>query len=314
MADLSLNGIQNAFNQFNGQSSAVPQKFTTYDRKVITQYPDKAPPPADTGIKPITDFISTIKGVGLAKQNHYTFTMIPPNKVYAFGDGTHGMDLRMLQLLCSSCTLPGVNIDTVQHRTFGEAYQMPNDKTYGNVVSTFYVDGNLDVKKLFDQWSEVIMDPVSRTFNFYSDYTTNIAIIIYDSHGYPHYEVVLEDAYPKSINDITLAYSNHDFMTLDVTWAYRKWSSFQIENSLHRDTERHMGAFNTTEMWSTTSSHGMNTQRSETVHERLMGYVGNFKEYQSRFNNVAGDLQHSSSMLKNKDWGGLVNQTFGDIL
>lgn len=258
----------------------------------IASEPNKAPPARDTGIQPIGAFIAQMKNAGLAKHNHYTFTFVAPNKIDVFDDGSQ-IDARVMQLLCANCVLPGVNIGSSQHRTFGEQYDMPNDKTYGAVTSSFYVDNHFHVKKLFDQWSETIMDPVSRTFNFYDQYTTNIVITVFDRNSTPHYMMIIEDAWPKSVNDVALSYDNHDFMKLDVTWAYRKWSSYLLENSVH-DT-----------------SGPVNTVQKPSIHDRLMGYVGNFKDYQSRFNNMSGDAIRAKDMLKNKDWGGFVGQSFG---
>lgn len=270
-------------------------KYTKMGSKfglIAPEEPQKPTPARDTGIQPIGNFIAQIKNTGLAKHNHYTFTLIPPSKTDVFNDGSQ-IDPRVLQLLCSNCVLPGVNIGSSQHRTFGEQYDMPNDKTYGSVTSSFYVDNHFHVKKLFDQWSEAIMDPVSRTFNFYDDYVTNIEITVFDKNSVPHYTMIIEDAWPKSVNDITLGYDSQDFMKLDVTWAYRKWSSYLIENSVHN------------------LSGPVNTVQKPSIHDRLMGYVGNFKDYQDRFNNISGDMNRAKDMLKNKDWGGFVGQSFG---
>lgn len=279
----------------------VVDKFTKMSTKfgnVAAVAPDKGPPPRDTGILPINSFISMIKDEGLAKHNHYAFTFIPPGQIDGFFDETGnkvgGVGPRKLQLLCSSCVMPGVNIGTSQHRTFGEQYDMPNDKMYGTLTSTFYVDGHLHVKKLFDQWFENIMDPVARTFKFYEDYTAKDATItVFDSAGNPHYKMKIDNLYPKSINDIQLSHDSHDFMKLDVTWSYRRWTSERIENSLHD------------------INGPVNTLAKPSFRDTLLGYVGNFKDYQSRFNNITGDVNRAGSMIKNGDFGGLVGQNFG---
>lgn len=260
----------------------------------VAQEPGKALPQKDTGIRPIGDFISTIKRNGFAKHNHYTFTFVPPSKVDTYGDGSNKIDQRLLQLLCSSCTLPGVNIATSPHRTFGEQFEMPNDRTYGAITSTFYVDNQFHVKKLFDQWQAIIMDPTSRTFNFLNEYRTNIVIVVFDAGGAPHYKLKIEDAFPKSVNDVMLSHDSRDFMKIDVMWSYRRWTSELIENNVNRS----MGD-------------QINTEPKIEIQEHLKGYVGNFKDYQSMFNSPIGEFTYNNVLINDPNFGGYNIQNFG---
>lgn len=252
----------------------------------------------DTGIQPISAFIAQVKNVGFAKHNHYTFTFVPPSRTDMFGDNNARIDGRLLQLMCSSCILPGVNIGTSQQRTFGEQYDMPNDKTYGVMSTTFYVDNNFYVKKLFDQWSEIIMDPVKRTIGFYDDYQTDIDVTVFDRNGAPHYSMKIEKAFPKSVGDINMSYENHDIMKLDVTWTYRKWSSALISNDLMRS-----------------SNDPVNTQPMPEygqIRESMSASDGNRKDYETRFANRL--VIPPANLVEAPDWGGLPNQTSGNIL
>lgn len=256
--------------------------------------PEESPKPKpreDTGIRPITDFISTIKQSGIAKTNHFTFSFLPPFKTDVFGD--MNTSTRMFNLMCSHTTLPGVNIATNPSRTFGEQFEFPNDKIYDPVSTVFYVDAKMHVKKLFDLWTEVIQDPRARTFNFMHDYSAHVVITVFDRNSRPQYMVVLEDAFPKTMGEVSLGHDVSDIMRLNVTWSYRRWSSWLIDNDIHK------------------LDGPVNTERKPSVHERLMGYVGDFKDYQHRFNNLMGDINRSKEMIKNKDWGGLVGQNFG---
>lgn len=279
---------------FAGKVSGLADKFNKHKGQPAPE----VKPPRKTEIQPLNAFIAQIKKDGLARQNSYTFTFSSPYDVNLRegGSGTENWKLipneRMLELLCSSCSLPGVNIGSAQQRTFGELYEMPNDKMYGALNSTFYVDNHFMVKKLFDQWQELIMDKTSRTFSFYNDYTTNISVKVFDKWGMPHYEMVMYNAWPKSMNDITLANDSSEFMKLDITWAYRKFETFTIENDLHTLHPQPEG------------------QRSVSARDRLMGYVGGFKDYQNKFRNVRGDISRSKNLIRKSDWGGLVGQSF----
>ncbi len=293
------NNINSAINKGTNATTlaaGVTDKFNKLGTQfgfVQAQAPNKDAPKRDTGIRPIGDFISMMKNVGLAKQNNYTFEFMTP-LLYG-GEDNNTLNLRDMQLLCASCVLPGVNIDTVPVRSFGETYQMPNDKTYGTMSSTFYVDNHFLVKKMFDVWTNKIMNRESRTFEFYDNYTTQVSITVFDKYGYPHYEMTLEDAYPKSISDIQLSQDNHDFMKVDITWSYRRWTAGLLTHSVHPDAD----------------DSAVKEEREKSIHDNLMGYVGDFKGYQNRFNSITGDISRSKSLIKQKDWGGMVGQNFG---
>lgn len=300
MANLQ-NKINNAINKGTNAATLagnVTDQFTKMSNKfgqVATPAVSAAKPPRDTGIQSVSNFIAMMKEDGLARQNHYTFTFFPP--IDANVDSTFNMtDARKIELLCSNCTLPGLNIGSSQHRTFGEQYDMPNDKSYGMLTSSFYVDNHFYVKKLFDRWSSLIVDPVSRTYGFHKNYVVDINLKVFDNYGLPHYSVDIKDAWPKGINDIQMSYENREFMKIDITWAYRYWTSSLISNTVHKFDEP------------------VNSVPEPTIHERLIGYVGDFKDYQDRFNNLSGDLQRQKNMVKNKDWGGMVGQNFGGNL
>lgn len=298
MANLA-NNVNNAINKGTNATTlgaGVADKFNKLGTQfgfVQAQVPGKDAPKRDTGIRPIGDFVSFMKNTGLAKQNNYTFEFMAP-AIYGWGDN-NTLNLRDVQLLCASCVLPGVNIDTVAVRQFGESYQMPNDKTYGTLSSTFYVDNHFLVKKMFDEWANKIMNRESRTFEFYDNYTTQATITVFDKYGYPHYEMTLEGAYPKSINDVQLSQDNHDFMKVDITWAYRRWTAGLLSHSVTLDADKNP----------------VKESREKSIHDNLMGYVGDFKGYQNQFNSIDGDRSRARSLIKNKDWGGMVGQNFG---
>lgn len=249
---------------------------------------------SDSACRPINEFISTIKQVGLAKHNNFTFTFAPPIKTETtYGGG--GVDTRMLNLFCASCQLPGLNIATTPIRTIGEQFEMPNDKIYDPIQTTFYVDTAMHVKKVFDDWASLIQDPITREFSFLNQYAKQVIIHIYDNRGRPHMEVELEDAYPKTIGSIQLSHDNREFMRLDVTWVYRRWVSRLIPQDIHSNNGQ------------------VGTQRTPNIHDRLVSFIGDFKGYQDQFNNLAGNSRRTKDMLQRGDWGGLAGANFNTI-
>lgn len=163
------------------------------------------------------DFIAEIKTQGLARTNRFLVYLTPP--------GADPAALRKTLLFCEKASLPGVNFATTQNRSYGELREVPYDKLVDPVTLTFHVDRHMTVKGMFDRWIYYIQNPIDRTFNWYSNYISDIKIQIQDVEDKTHYEVVLYEAYPKSINAIGLDAESKDTMRLDVTFQYKYWTA-----------------------------------------------------------------------------------------
>lgn len=177
-------------------------------------------------------FIAQVKVGGIARTNRYSVVLTPPpslqnrtdggSKLPQFG-GNEG--LQYLLLFCDQIQVPGLNISTIQNRTFGEFREVPYEKLYGDLQMSFYVDNNMTVKSLFDDWMGLIQNPFTRTFNYYNNYTTDIMINIEDVEDRKRYEVKMFECYPKTISPIQMDYASKDVMKLQVTMQYKYWWS-----------------------------------------------------------------------------------------
>lgn len=272
----------------------VTDKFaklsTAFGGDKVTRNPEKSAPEPDVGIKSLNSFISEIKNVGLARKNHFSVIVTPPTRIQS----DYASDWKKLNLLCSSVSIPGQNIDTTPIRTFGEAFQMPNDKTFGALNTTFYVDSNLHVKRMFDNWFDHIQNSMSRKHNFYDDYVQKTMFInVFDIANNQHCSVEVESAFPKSMGDIQLSQDSREVMMLDIMWSYRIVRTKYLDANV-KDNKATIGK-----------------EKELSMHDKILGYVGNFKDYQDRFNNASGDIQRAKDLSRAGDIGGLVGQNFG---
>jgi hypothetical protein len=169
------------------------------------------------------DFIAEIKTQGLARMNRFLVHLTPPNSEPAV--------VRKTLLFCEKASLPGVNYATTSVRTFGELRETPYDKLYEPVTLTFHVDRHMTVKHIFDDWMHQIQNPVNRSFSYYKNYITDLKIQIQDLEDKTTYEVVLYEAYPKSIAAIGLDAEGKDTMRVDVTFQYKYWVSNLISEN-----------------------------------------------------------------------------------
>jgi hypothetical protein len=169
----------------------------------------------------LKDFISEIKRGSLARNNRYAVIFTPPAQV-------NSGPLRKVLLFCDQIQLPGVNYSTVQNRTFGEFRETPYEKLFDSLAMSFYVDADMKVKGLFDEWIASIQNPTSRTFSYYNDYISEMTIEVQDLQNKTRYEMSLYECYPKNIGSIQLDYANKDFMKMTVTMQYKYWTATPI--------------------------------------------------------------------------------------
>lgn len=174
----------------------------------------------------LNDFIASVKADGLVMANRFSVQFSLPTTLRSAKSGYNWTGhLPTVLMYCDSVTLPGLNISTQQARTFGEFREMPYERLYDDINLTFYVDGSMDSKSLFDEWIHSIQDPASRTFNYYKEYITDMEIFVHDKDDEEIYRVKLYECYPKSISPIQMDYGSKDVMKLQVAMNYRYWLS-----------------------------------------------------------------------------------------
>lgn len=166
----------------------------------------------------LNTFISNVKS-GLAKNNHFLVELALPSSL-ATSDPTKS-NLSKILLFCDQAQLPGISYNTNQVRTYGEFREVPYEKMYEQVTLSFYVDKDLHVKNLFEQWINLIQDRKTRDFQYPVNYMSDVNIFVLDTEDNKKYSVKLKNAYPKVVNAIQLDYASKDVMKLQVTLTYK---------------------------------------------------------------------------------------------
>jgi hypothetical protein len=171
----------------------------------------------------INQFISEVKTGALARTNRFGVEFTPPA-------GINPGNLRKILLFCDTVQLPGINYSTVQNRTFGEFREVPYEKLYEPINLTFYVDNDMMVKKMFDDWMSLISDPNTRTYSYYDTYIAKkFTIEVQDINDKTRYQIELFEAYPKNMNAVNLDNASKDVMKLTVNMQYKYWTATPIE-------------------------------------------------------------------------------------
>lgn len=113
-------------------------------------------------------------------------------------------DPRDVSLLCESCTLPGRAITTMEKQNVKQAVKVPYSFVNEDVTFTFILTGDYYMRKMFDNWLELVFDTNKYEMRYPDTYTTDIRIAQLNKQNIPVYTVKLEKAYPTAINAISL--------------------------------------------------------------------------------------------------------------
>ena len=91
-------------------------------------------------------------------------------------------------------------------------------------------DANGMTYKIFREWMNTVYDPNTKIYGYYSDYVSNIGIVLYE-HGHSNGTIVgqgvlsveLREAYPTTVSPITLTgLSGNTPTQFDVTFRIKE--------------------------------------------------------------------------------------------
>lgn len=181
----------------------------------------------------LNDFISQVKR-GMAVSSHFLVQLnLPPALT-----NVASIDMQKVILFCDQAQLPGVSFGTNPVRSYGEVREVPYEKLYEGVNLSFYVDADMTVKSLFDEWIALIQNPITRDFNFPQRYLTDtIQIIVKNTQGESVYLCTLHECYPKAVAPIQLDYSAKDVMKMNVSMTYKYATTRQLAKTTSLNTE-----------------------------------------------------------------------------
>lgn len=173
----------------------------------------------------LQNFKEQVKAKGLARNNRFSISIGVPELL----QNSRYSNLRLIQMYCETVNVPGLNIATQPNRSFGEQREIPYDRNFEPISMTFYVDTAMTVKTFFDAWMDCIIDPTSRTLNYYDLYIGNILVTIQDINDNKAYTLKLWEAYPKSVQAITLDNNGRDVIKLNVTFNYKYFTRENLD-------------------------------------------------------------------------------------
>jgi hypothetical protein len=136
---------------------------------------------------------------------------------------------RRLNYRCESANLPGRTLSTTEQKTYGPIEKHPYLTTFTDLQLMFIVDDDMSQKVFFDAWLNYINPQYNNNFRYKNNYATIITINQYDVTNKLSYSINLYDAFPISMNQLDLNWSNDGFHKLSVDFAYTYWQNNSIQ-------------------------------------------------------------------------------------
>lgn len=179
-----------------------------------------------------------IKRGGIARTNRFNVIMTPPSQALInidigvilsslarndFNKNQLVNDPRTLSLICESATIPSLEIG-VQTDINTDTYSSKRaiSKTFGNVDFSFLVTNDFYVKRMFDDWVDMIIDENYR-LGYKDEYTCDVTIQQLNLENEPIYGVTLYNAFPTSIGAMQLTSAADGESKVTISMAYDKY-------------------------------------------------------------------------------------------
>ena len=182
----------------------------------------------------IQDFIAKTNGLSFAFSNLYSVEILnPPN------DSENISLLETVNLLCTSAQLPGTTINTTEKAL--DFRSRGKQRVYDDISLNFYCSEDMKEYIFFNNWLDRIVNPNNNRVQYHRNYARTIYInklgkrpVNIDSSTFLNedaeadttfnevvHRTILNEAYPKRIEPITLEYSaSGSISTMSVTFAY----------------------------------------------------------------------------------------------
>ena len=198
------------------------------------------------------DFQAYIADTGVLQTNKYDVQITLDGTLGGLSiSGTDGSTMNVnsgtddMLYRCVSAALPGLSMRTADVNRFGigVSEKMPFSANYTDISLTFLMDRYGTQYNFWYTWfnyifgisgeenSSNIFGRVSTTNgrSFYTaeykdNYSATITVTVYDLEGQPNLQTTLLKAYPVSINEVPLSWTdNNNLIKLTTTLTFREW-------------------------------------------------------------------------------------------
>ena len=158
-------------------------------------------------------------GTSLARANRFEVLIIPPPALASYG--------RFVSLFVEQASFPLLNIGVKPLKIHNTPQQQrPINIEYGGegMLLNIHLDGQMFVKKFFDDWCHHVINPYDYTVSYQEDYVSTVIIRQLNELDQITYQVELREAFPRNFNPVQLDHNSlSQTSRLSVLFSYRHW-------------------------------------------------------------------------------------------
>lgn len=191
------------------------------------------------GIEDLKSKIMMKNGMAMAHQFAVTLPSLSGN-----------MNGRDINVLCKSVDIPGKQMATLDWNVGVYNEKVVNGFLMEDVTMSFYMLNDYGVKKYFDEWTKLMVDEERGNIAYKDQYQKSVKIyqlvkpqirlgidlgplsIDFDVLENSIYSVELEDAFPTTINAISLSNEADQLVEFSVQMSYTKWKVMKDDRKL----------------------------------------------------------------------------------
>jgi hypothetical protein len=178
----------------------------------------------------IARFSAHINNSGTVQTNKFIVRIPPPTILL------NGFEVvqRSIEYRANSVKVPGVDLDTqnVSRYGVGPSQKFPTNVNFTDVDINFLDNNNNAFWKYFAKWMNGIFDYTgvsggsqpSYKVEYKQYYQTDIQIFVFDNAGRQTNAIILKEAFPISLSDVSLSWSeNNKLYEFSVRFAFKEW-------------------------------------------------------------------------------------------
>jgi hypothetical protein len=139
---------------------------------------------------------------------------------------------RQMNIHCDSISMPGHDMQTVKHTTFGPEKVIAVGHGYeGTITASFYADLYLRERHYLEMWQRIVVNNLTHKAGYYDDYIGSMRIYQLDNNGWATYGIEATEVYPEQISAVSYDYSRaSSIVKLTCEFQYRQWYNLTTEN------------------------------------------------------------------------------------
>lgn len=122
--------------------------------------------------------------------------------------------------LVSSTSLPASNLGDIDVPWQGQIYKIASTTEYEDWTCNFKVDYSSKIRKSFLDWMKLVHDGETNIHGIPNLYFGEVKVELLNGQGIPTIEYTLNNAYPKTVGEVTLAQDSKEIAMFDVVFRY----------------------------------------------------------------------------------------------